>query len=247
MAIYVGGAGACIIGGLYWSRGTAAGAWTALIIGSVLSTGGILIHHYNPAFPLSVITMGFIGSVAALVSYVLVSLLTCRQPHNMDKLLRRGPYAVEPEAEGEGVDLAATAQPKERGFKLRQLIGVDQHFSRTDRWAAYGIFFWCVFWLAVCAAGSAIYLVHPWSDMAWANYWLVAGIYLPLLMAIGTTIWFTIGCWHDVGVFFRRLATERVDARDDGTVRHDDAANHAFPVVPVAPIAERTEETLVSK
>jgi SSS family solute:Na+ symporter len=247
MAIYVGGAGACIIGGLYWSRGTTAGAWTALIAGSVLSTGGILIHHYNPNFPLSVVTMGFLGGVVALISYFFVSILTCRQPHNMDKLLHRGPYAVEPEAEGEGVAVAPTPQPKERGFKLRQVIGIDQHFSRTDRWAAYGIFFWCVFWLAVCAVGSAIYVIHPWSDMAWANYWLVAGIYLPLLMAIATTIWFTIGCWHDVRIFFRRLATERVDVRDDGTVRHDDATRDASPVVPVRPIGEKNEAALVSK
>src|SRR5690606_34668097 len=33
-AIYLGGAGAVIIGGLYWSKGTTAGAWAAMITGS---------------------------------------------------------------------------------------------------------------------------------------------------------------------------------------------------------------------
>ena len=36
-AIYLGGAGAVIIGGLYWKRGTAEAAWTALILGTVMA------------------------------------------------------------------------------------------------------------------------------------------------------------------------------------------------------------------
>ncbi len=43
-AIWFGGAGACIVGGLYWKRGTTAGAWAALISGSVLATGGIIVQ-----------------------------------------------------------------------------------------------------------------------------------------------------------------------------------------------------------
>ena len=39
-----------------------------------------------------------------------------------------------------------------------------------------------------------------------------------------TTVWFTIGCWHDMRVFFRRLREERVDVHDDGTVSDEDQA-----------------------
>jgi solute:Na+ symporter, SSS family len=41
-AIWLGGAGACIVGGLYWKRGTTAGAFTALALGSGIATGGIV-------------------------------------------------------------------------------------------------------------------------------------------------------------------------------------------------------------
>ncbi|MFA5689676.1 MAG: hypothetical protein WC959_11100 [Kiritimatiellales bacterium] len=44
-SIFLGGAGACIIGGLYWKRGTTAGAWTALLLGSFLSGGAILLQQ----------------------------------------------------------------------------------------------------------------------------------------------------------------------------------------------------------
>jgi len=62
------------------------------------------------------------------------------------------------------------------------------------------------------------YLIHPWPDVIWADYWLVTGVCLPLLISIGTTIWFTIGCWKDIILFFRRLRVECVDNHDDGTV-----------------------------
>lgn len=41
-AIWLGGAGPCIVGGLYWKRGTSAGAFAALTLGSGIATGGII-------------------------------------------------------------------------------------------------------------------------------------------------------------------------------------------------------------
>jgi hypothetical protein len=58
----------------------------------------------------------------------------------------------------------------------------------------------------------------------------VTGIYLPLLIAIATTIWFTIGCWNDLILFFRRLRTERTDPNDDGTVVKDASTDMAEDV-----------------
>jgi SSS family solute:Na+ symporter len=52
MAVFVGGAGAAILGGLYWNKGTAAGAWVAMVTGSILSVAGIAAkplhgHHWG--------------------------------------------------------------------------------------------------------------------------------------------------------------------------------------------------------
>jgi solute:Na+ symporter, SSS family len=48
-AIFVGGAGSAIIGGLYWKRGTTAGAWTAMIAGMTLAGGGVIVKQIPEA------------------------------------------------------------------------------------------------------------------------------------------------------------------------------------------------------
>jgi hypothetical protein len=45
-AIFLGGAGSCIVGGLYWKRGTAGGAWAAMISGSLLAVGSLVIQQF---------------------------------------------------------------------------------------------------------------------------------------------------------------------------------------------------------
>ncbi len=52
-AIYIGGAGSLIIGGLYWKRGSTGGAWVALSIGCVTAIGGMLLIRYweDPLYP----------------------------------------------------------------------------------------------------------------------------------------------------------------------------------------------------
>ena len=46
-AIFSGGSGAVIIGGLYWKKGTTKAAWTAIIIGALISVGGVLVKQVS--------------------------------------------------------------------------------------------------------------------------------------------------------------------------------------------------------
>jgi SSS family solute:Na+ symporter len=93
-AIYIGGASSAIIGGLYWSRATAPGAWAGMIAGSVLSIGGIVARQIWPqmTFPGTETTINgvHIAVFAVITSYalfIIISLLTSREPFNMDQLL----------------------------------------------------------------------------------------------------------------------------------------------------------------
>jgi len=245
-AIYTGGAGAAIIGGLYWSRGTTAGAWVGFLVGSVLSVSGILIRIYyqnvlHHAWFLNGQQIGFVATLIAVACYVVVSLLTCKQPHNMDRLLHRGAYAVEPE----GSPDRGKPSAKRRSL-LYRVVGIDANFSRSDRWITMGVFWWSMTWFLIFLIGTTGYLgaqqiehhaafwasligplayrIHPWTNAQWANYWFVVSICLPLVIGVVTTIWFTIGCWLDMLIFFRKLRVETVNAQDDGTVMHGASA-----------------------
>ena len=46
-AIFAGGSGAVIIGGLYWKRGTTGAAWSAMIVGALISVGGVLVKQVS--------------------------------------------------------------------------------------------------------------------------------------------------------------------------------------------------------
>lgn len=227
-AIFLGGAGSVIIGGLYWKKGTAPGAWAGMITGSVLSVGSIVIRQVDPNFPLNGQMLAFLAMLGAIAAYVVTSLLTTKGDYNLDKLLHRGIYAVEED------QMKTTAKPR---TWFQKALGYDEHFSRGDKFVSGGLFAWSMFWFLVFivvtlwnVVGFAsenlawpLSEIRPWTTARWATYYHFAGILLPLAIGIVTTIWFTIGGISDMFKLFRTLGRRHTDAHDDGTVEHTDS------------------------
>ena len=222
-ALFVGGAGAAIIGGLYWKKGTTAGAWAGLLAGSTLSGGGILMRQfYGHTFPLNGTEIAFLASLIAVTLYVSVSLATCREDFNMDRMLHRGKYAVPAPVAGEQIAPAA-----KRKVTWGKLIGLDENFTRGDTWIAGSLFTWNMLWFAVFVVGSVWNLIAPWPDSAWSRFWHVAAIGLPVFISVVTAVWFTWGGVRDIRALFRHLSLERVNHLDDGTVvGHENLDEH---------------------
>jgi SSS family solute:Na+ symporter len=244
-AVYVGGAGACIIGGLYWKKGTTAGAYAALFTGSFLSVGGIVlgqIKQYGVApsmvqfFTRYILSLSpaqldvvrglyhdvvshngtqisFVAMLIAIVVYVVVSLLTCREDFNMERMLHRGKYAKVTAAVGEVVPV-----PPKRRFAWSKLIGIDENFTRGDKWIAGLLFGWGAFWFCNFFVVTIWNLTVPWPEAAWARYWHVVAVGIPIFLCVVTGIWFTWGGIIDMRAFFRRLDAEKVNPLDDGRV-----------------------------
>jgi SSS family solute:Na+ symporter len=210
-AVFVGGAGASIIGGLYWKKGTAAGAWVATLLGSALSCGGILARQYwGDAFPLNGLQIGFFASGLAIAAYIIVSLLTSKEDFNLERMLHRGIYARHDEN-----------APKAHHAKLSlwaRLIGFDQDFSRSDKWVAGGLFGWSVFCVSIVIVGTIWNLVSPWSEATWSGYWKIMAIGVPILGAGVTGIWFTWGAARDLKDLFVRLRAAAANPMDNGQV-----------------------------
>ena len=210
-ALYVGGAGAAIIGGLYWKKGTTAGAWAGLLTGSGFVVGGILARQvWGNGFPLNGAQISFFGSLLASLAYVGFSLLTCRVDFNMARMLHRGIYAVESEKKFETKSRSRVS--------IGKLIGLDEHFTFGDKILAGGLFGWSMIWLAVFVVGTAWNLIAPWPMSVWSQFWFVVGIGIPVFFSLVTAVWFTWGGIRDMRLFFRRLKEERVDVLDNGMV-----------------------------
>ncbi len=217
-AIFAGGSGAVIIGGLYWKRGTTAAAWSALTVGSVIAVGGIVIHQLVDDFPINGQMFWGIAMGASSLVYVLVSLLGRGQGCDLDKLLHRGRYAVADETRI--VDAAPA-----RGLRV---LGMGREFTRGDRWLYVVTYVWILGWTAVFIAGTIYNLTHEVSDAAWKSFWRVY-VQIQLAAAGLVVVWFTVGGFRDVRAMVGRLRTMARDPSDDGMVtrapRSDGAAD----------------------
>ena len=252
-AIWMGGAGPCIVFGLYWKRGTTAGATTALLAGSTLAVGGIVMQQLwekslypwldkvhlvapldhllyklskplypyidwsmNPVkFPINSQEIYFIAMLVSVTLYVVVSLLTCKKPFNMDRMLHRGIYSD-------------TGKPVEktpltlRGI-LRKLIGIDANYTRGDRILAWSVFLYSFLYSFVIIFLAVVIWnkVTPWPIEWWAHYFFITKILVAGLIGIVSTVWFSIGGTLDLIKLFQRLAQKQDNVLDDGRVQHE--------------------------
>lgn len=232
-AIYLGGSGAVIIGGLYWPRGTTAGAWAAMITGGTLAVGGVVLRTVwpwvpalvsaAPKFPLNGAWMALVASVSAVAVYVGVSLVTCRVPCDMDRLLHRGKYAV-----GNDHQTATAVPPPHR---LRWL-GITEEFTRGDRAIYFLKIGWTGFWFVMFVVGTVGGMTVGISDASWARWW---HFQVMLTMVVGTLTvgWFLWGGVRDLRDLLRVLSTANRDLSDDGTVSPGEKARAVEE--PVAP------------
>ncbi len=230
-AIFTGGAGAVLIGGLYWKRGTTSGAWASMLVGSTLAVGGVLLinlvwPNVVPAlrevcpdvawigalpekFWLNGIQMAFVASSCAALSYVVVSLLSPDPRIEMDKLLHRGRHEARA---AEGADHVA---PPATGW--RALLPHGAEFTRGDRVIYYLKLGWSGFFFLSFLAIILWHSISPWPDSRWADWWFFNVVFAAAVGTI-TTVWFLIGGFRDLRALFRRLAAIRRDTHDDGSV-----------------------------
>lgn len=223
-AIFVGGSGAVIIGGLYWRRGTTAAAWSALITGSGISVAGILLHELarqkGTTFPINGQWFWLISMAGATLVYVLVSLLGPRQDFNLDRLLRRGahadplPPAVEPGPATAG--FPPTPGSVRGRFNPWRWIGAGREYTRGDRVILVMTYAWTILCTAVFVIGTTRNLGHPRDNSEWLRYWHVY-VWIFAGISIGVTLWLAIGGLLDVRRMFRDLHGMTRDEADDGT------------------------------
>ena len=224
-AIFSGGCGAVIIGGLYWDRGTTAAAWTAMIVGAVIGVGGTLVKQVSGDWLADLSSFATIktivlflqdingqeywgiGMAASSLSYVSVSLLGPGTRINMDKLLNRGKYSIKGE-------MKVVNQEPEIGWKI---FGMGKEFTKTDRLIYIVNYVWTGMWTMVFIIGTVYNLSNPVSNSSWMTYWKYY-IYINIAVSAVIIVWFTLGGFSDLRHMIKSLQSESRDHGDDGWV-----------------------------
>jgi SSS family solute:Na+ symporter len=211
-AVFVGGIGSAIIGGLYWKRGSTAAAWSATIVGSILAVSGIVVHqvwptmHEGARFPIHSQYLSVIAMSTAIIVYILVSLFGKRTDFNMDKMLHRGKYAEKIEGQ------VAVSKPA-RGLKAL----ITPEFSLGDKFIYISVIVWAVSWFSLCIWGTVYNKIFGISPDWWPKFWRFY-IYLSFVIGIVTTIWLVIGGLVDLKAMLAKLSTVKRNHLDDGMV-----------------------------
>ncbi|MBI9072595.1 MAG: hypothetical protein JEY94_13415 [Melioribacteraceae bacterium] len=204
-SIFIGGSGAVIIGGLYWKKGTTAGAWISMIWGATISVGGLIVNKMYPDFPINGQMFWGIAMLSSSLIYIGVSLLTGKEDFNLDKLLHRGKYQIKE-------DIAVITKEPAKGWKV---LGMGKEFTKGDKLIYIVTYSWTFIWTVVFILGTVFNLTRDVSDSAWTTFWEIF-VYINVFISAIIVVWFAIGGVIDAKAMFARLRVLKRDHNDDG-------------------------------
>jgi Na+/proline symporter len=270
-SIWEVGGGVVVVLGLYWSRGTTAGAYASIFAGGGTALAGIVLQRtwaksivpmldahgwtegvfnfftnvsrplyplidwscglhggrrtleeamqfFHEKCPVNSIEISFVAMILALAAYVVVSLLTCREPYDLDRLLHRGKWAIG--------DDAAIVNAKPRPFWRRLLesfVNITPEYTLGDKIIAWSVFVYSIIYKFFLAfVGVVIWnAFSPWKAEWWGTYFLVTTLFIPSLNGCVTTVWFMWGGIKDIRALLRDLAARERNELDNGMVSAD--------------------------
>jgi solute:Na+ symporter, SSS family len=207
-AIFAGGSGAVIVGGLYWKRGTTAAAWSSMLTGSITAVGGIVIRQLDPAFPINGQMFWGLAMALSVVVYVVVSLLTSRgRSFDMDRMLHRGSYLIKDEYK-------VVSTLPERGWRA---LGMGREFTPFDKVIYIATYVWTFSWVVVFIIGTFLNLTRTVGNGAWMSFWKTY-VVIYLAVSIVVIVWFSAGGFINLRSMIRQLKTMTRDHTDSGYV-----------------------------
>ena len=224
-AIFAGGVGAVIIGGLYWDRGTTEGAWAAMIIGATIAVTGTIMPQISESwlneggglvgFKSLILRLKEINGIKfyglsmafSSLSYIVVSLLTFKEKMNMDKLLNRGEYSIKEEKKIVDKNVKT----------VWRVFGIGNEFTIEDKITYLVSYVWNIFFTVVFVIGTVYNLSNSVSDDSWMVYWKYQ-VYINVVFSFVIIIWFSVGGFIDIKKMFSSLSSTQRDHQDSGWV-----------------------------
>ena len=164
-------------------------------------------------FPINSTEINFIAAFVSVLLYFAVSLATCRQPFNLERMLHRGIYAGADEKKDIHTKLTWKTL-------LNHFVSITPEYTKGDKIITWVVFFYSIvyqFLLAFVGVVLASRIFH-WDVAEWSSYFFIVTILVPGIAGICTTVWFTWGSIKDILRLFRDLEARSRDVLDNGMV-----------------------------
>ena len=163
-------------------------------------------------FPINSYEIYLVTMLITLAIYCSVSLLTQKEPFNLDRMLHRGIYS----------DGGQVKVPEKMTFRkiLDKMVGINSEYTLGDRVIAWSVFWYSfVYYFLICFVLVVIWnLVSPWPVEWWGTYFFIKTLLVPSIVAFISTFWFGIGGAIDLFRLFRDLEHREADVLDNGQV-----------------------------
>ncbi|RRJ95705.1 sodium:panthothenate symporter [Opitutaceae bacterium TAV4] len=163
-------------------------------------------------FPINSYELYFIAMVLGVTAYIVGSLLTCRTPYDLDRLLHRGAYAID------GVKNIKSAWT----FRnvLSKLVGITPEYTRGDKIIAWSVVSYAIVYkLGFCFLAVLLWnLIRPWPAHWWSTYFYITHLLIGIFIGLVSTVWFFTGGLIDMRRLFKDLAKRVDNPLDNGRV-----------------------------
>lgn len=175
-------------------------------------------------YPINSREIYFFSMIAGIMSYIIVSWLTCKEPFNLDRMLHRGKYSIS----GEHKKPAHSSKLK---HIYNTLIGIDPEYTLGDKVIAWSVFIYSIVYQFLLS--FVVVLIWNWfsplSPEWWSGYFLITNLIVAAAIGVVSTVWFMIGGIIDMKRLFHDLNARKDNALDDGWVEgHVSVADQAL-------------------
>ncbi|MBQ6473891.1 MAG: hypothetical protein IJJ33_18025 [Victivallales bacterium] len=163
--------------------------------------------------PVNSVEFAFFLSLLTFTLYIVVSLLTRREPFNLERMLHRGKYSLDGKRE---LKLEWSLRNV-----FRMIIGITPEYSKGDRAIAYSMFAYSfVYGFCLRFLGTVIWnAITPWPIKYWSWYFVIVNFVIFGAVTLVSSIWFGVGGVCGLLQLFRDLkARTAVNDLDDGRV-----------------------------
>ena len=254
-AVWMGGAGPVMLGGLYTRFGNLTGAWSAIILGSGTSLAGLIFqrnwadHIYPflekmqwvggideflravsaPFNPWIVWTMDPVKFPINSYEIYFISMILSVIGYVGGSYLTYKPYNLDKLLHrGEYADGPKNiSEPWTLRNIFSKLIGITPEYTKGDRIIAYSVFAYSfVYGVILIFVAIVIWNAFwPWPNSWWTVKFYITSLIVPAIIGVVSTVWFMWGGIKDSRQLFIDLKNRVEDPDDNGQVSEETKAD----------------------